>query len=229
SPQDYLVGNNYAPHFLKEFDERVRWEIYSEFGFNSKIGRTLEKTGASSVYFDKEKLANTWEHLSEWIAANDVSGTINKEDTIRLTNLILHRARNRGAIDHPYLSKFRTERFSLWDLNWQRDGRHFLNPKFSKRSRFPKLLTNQQSRDNLLDTTRARTSNWFHSYFQKSFPQASVTVDFVNEFFEQWTQALLSVGILNRAAAGDQASYSILPEAIWVHKNIKVYNCDVCE
>lgn len=229
SPQDYLVGKNYAPHFLKEFDERVRWEIYSEFGFNSKIGRTLEKTGASSVYFDKEKLTNTWEHLSEWIAANDVSGTINKEDTIRLTNLILHRARNRGAIDHPYLSKFRTEQFSLWDLNWQRDGRHFLNPKFSKRSRFPKLLTNQQSRDNLLDTTRARTSNWFHSYFQKSFPQASVTVDFVNEFFEQWTQALLSVGILNRAAAGDQANYSILPEAIWVHKNIKVYNCDVCE
>lgn len=229
SPKDYLVGKNYAPHFLKEFDERVRWEIYSEFGFNSKIGRTLEKTGASSVYFDKEKLANTWDKIAEWIAVNDVSGTINKEDTIRLTNLILHRARNRGAIDHPYLSKFRKDRLSLWDLNWQRDNRHFLNPKFGTRSRFPKLLTNQQSRDNLLDTTRAKTSNWFHSYFQKSFPQAAVTVDFVNEFFEQWTQALLAVGILNSATSGDHQNYGISPEAIWVHKNIKVYNCDVCE
>lgn len=229
SPKDYLVGKNYAPHFLKEFDERVRWEIYAEFGFNSKIGRTLEKTGASSVYFDKEKLTNTWNQLSEWIAANDVSGTINKEDTIRLTNLILHRARNRGAIDHPYLSKFRNDRLSLWDLNWQKDNRHFLNPKFGPRARFPKLLTNQQSRDNLLDTTRARTSNWFHSYFQKSFPQAAVTVDFVNEFFEQWTQVLLSVGILNSTTCGDQQNYGISPEAIWVHKNIKVYNCDVCE
>lgn len=229
SPKDYLVGDNYAPHFLKEFDERVRWEIYSEFGFNSKIGRTLEKTGASSVYFDKEKLDHTWDQLSGWISTNDVSNTITKEATIRLTNLILHRARNRGAVDHHYLSKFRNDRFSLWDLNWQKDGRHFLNPNFGPRARFPKLLTNQQSRDNLLDTTRARTSNWFHSYFKKSFPQAAVTVDFVNEFFEQWTQALVSVGILNSATAGDQQNYSIVPEAIWVHKNIKVYNCDVCE
>ena len=229
SPKDYLVGENYAPHFLKEFDERVRWEIYSEFGFNSKIGRTLEKTGASSVYFDKEKLDHAWDQLSGWISANDVSNTINKEDTIRFTNLILHRARNRGAVDHRYLSKFRNDRFSLWDLNWQKDGRHFLNPKFGPRARFPKLLTNQQSRDNLLDSTRARTSNWFHSYFQKSFPQAAVTVDFVNEFFEQWTSALVSVGILNSATAGDQQNYSIVAEAIWVHKNIKVYNCDVCE
>lgn len=229
SPKDFLLGTKYAPHFLKEFDCRIQWEIYSEFGFNSKIGRTLEKTGASSVYFDKEKLHKTWDEVAYWITQNDVSGTIDRDAFIKLTNLILHRARNRGAIDHLYLSKFRKEKLSLWDLNWQKDGRHFLNPKFGTRSRFPKLLTNQQSRENLLDTTRAKTSNWFHTYFLKSFPQAAATVDFVNEFFEQWTQALLKVGILNEATAGDQQNFSIAPDAIWIHKNIKLYHCDVCE
>lgn len=229
SPKDYLLGTKYTPHFLKEFDCRVQWEIYAEFGFNSKIGRTLEKTGASSVYFDKEKLSKTWDEVAVWITENDVSGTIDKNSFIKLTNLILHRARNRGAIDHLYLSKFRKEKLSLWDLNWQNDSHHFLNPKFGTRSRFPKLLTNQQSRDNLLDTTRAKTSNWFHTYFQKSFPQSAVTVEFVNEFFEQWTQALLSVGIFNMVHAGDQQNYCIAPDAIWIHKNIKVYHCDVCE
>src|SRR5690606_16466588 len=145
----------YAAHFLKEFDERVRWEIYSEFGYNSKIGRTLEKTGASSVHFDKELLESSWNQMVEWIIENDVSGSLNKENFIRFTNLVLHRSMYRGAIDHPYLLKYRKEKLSIWDLNWQRDGRHFLNPKFHPRTRSPKLLTNQHTRENLLDTTRA--------------------------------------------------------------------------
>ena len=229
SPKDYVQGNGYAPHFLKEFDDRIRWEIYSEFGFNSKIGRTLEKTGASSVFFEPKKLQQAVDSLAEWLQNNDMSGTIQNEQLLRFSNLILHRMRSRGAVDHGYLSKYRSDKLSLWDLNWQRDGRHFLNPKFGTRSRFPKLLSNQSSRDNLLDTTRARTSNWFHSYFSKSFPGAAVTVDFVNEFFEQWTQALLAAKILNVTHAGDLHNYAIEPSAIWVHKNIRKYQCDTCE
>lgn len=229
SPKDYLLGNQYAPHFLKEFDKRIRWEIYSEFGFNSKIGRTLEKTGASSVSFDKAKLENSWENIRDWISENDVSRTINKDEFLKFTNLILHRFRNRGGINHDYLSKFRSERLSLWDLNWMRDNRHFLNPYFHQRARFPKLLTNQSSRDNLLDTTNARTSNWFHAYFLKTFIQASPTTEFINEFFEQWTSALLKSEILDKEIADGNENYAIVPEAIWVHRNIKVYRCDICE
>lgn len=229
SPKDYLLGNQYAPHFLQEFDTRICWEIYSEFGFNSKIGRTLEKTGTSSVSFDKEKLEKSWDFISDWISENDVSGTLNKEDFLRFTNLILHRFRNRGGIDHRYLYKFRSERLSLWDLNWMRDSRHFLNPKFSPRARFPKLLTNHSSRENLLDTTHARNSNWFHSYFQKTFLLATPTTEFINEFFEQWTAALQKSEILNKVLCDGQENFAIVPEAIWVHPNIKVYRCDVCE
>lgn len=229
SPRDYVQGKTYASHFLNEFDERIRWEIYSEFGFNSKIGRTLEKTGASSVFFDAERLAQAVGSFTQWLEHNDVSRTIHQDDLLRFTNLILHRMRNRGAVDHVFLSKFREEKPEINTLNWNYDGRHFLNPKFGPRSRFPKLLSNQSSRDNLLDTTRARTSNWFHSYFAKSFPMAAVTLDFVNEFFEQWTQALLSAQVFNTSNAGDLHNYAIEPSVIWVHKNIRRYQCDVCE
>ena len=229
SPKDFLLADKYAPHFLKEFDERLRWEIYSEFGYNSKIGRTLEKTGASSTYFDKELLEQTWDHIKDWISVNDTSATLDKASFIRFTNLILHRTRNRGAIDHVYLSKYRKEKLSVWDLNWQKDSRHFLNPRFHPRTRFPKLITNQQSRDNLLDTTRAKTTNWFHAYFYKSFNLAAVTTDFVNEFYEQWTKVLVQVGLLNKETAGDHENYCIVPGTIWIHKNIKTYVCNTCE
>lgn len=229
SPKDFLTNNMYADHFLKEFDSRVQWELYSEFGFNSRIGRTLEKTGASSVYFDPELLNKVWGEIVDWITENDVSGSIDQPTFIRFTNLILHRSRSRGAIDHGFLSKFRTDKLSLWDLNWQKDSRHFLNPKFGTRSRFPKLLTNQQSRDNLLDTTRAKTTNWFHVYFRKSFKETALTNDFVNEFYEEWTQSLVKVGILNQAKAGDHDNFSIEPSAIFVMKNVKEYRCNQCE
>lgn len=229
SPQDYWKGNQYYPHFLKEFDTRIQWEVFAEFGFNSRIGRTLEKTGASSVYFDPERLAQTLELLSGWLQQNDVSGSINSQALLRFTNLVLHRARNRGAIDHVFLKKFREEKLSLWDLNWQKDNRHFLNPKFSARSRLPKLLTNADSRSNLLDTTRAKNTNWFHAYFRKSFLQASSEPNFINEFYDQWTQALVKASLLNPVKADDQHNYAINSDALWVKKNVKEYRCSTCE
>lgn len=234
SPRDYIVSSGdatyYAPHFIEELDERVRWEIYSEFGFSSRIGRTLEKTGASSTYFDTSLLNAAWDKMKEWIEQNDVSRTIRKEVFIRFTNLVLHRVRTRGGIDHAYYSKFRSEKLSLWDLNWQRDNRHFLNPSYHpNRSRFPKLLTTQGSRDNLLDTTTARNSNWFHDYFIQTFMQASVTTDFVNEFYEQWTAALTDVGILNQEMASDHKTYAINADAVWVAKHVNEFACSKCE
>ncbi len=65
--------------FLKELDQRVRWEIYSEFGFTSRVGRTLEKTGASSAYFDTSLLHAAWDEMMEWIEHNDVSRSIKEK------------------------------------------------------------------------------------------------------------------------------------------------------
>lgn len=229
SPKDYSKNGKYYDYFLKEFDARIQWEIYSEFGFNSLIGRTLEKTGASSVFFDPSRLDKAWEHMKEWLSENDVSQSIKKEEWSRFTNLILHRSRQRGAIDHNYLSKFRAERLSLWDLNWQKDTRHFLNPKFGTRSRLPKLITHQDSKGNLLDTTKTKTTNWFHTYFRKTFIQSSVESNWINEFFEQWTDALVQAKITNSQKAGEQESFAIEPDAIWVKKNVTEFHCNICD
>ena len=229
TPKDYLQGNKYQDHFLKEFDIRIRWEIYSEFGFNSLIGRTLEKTGASSIYFDPDRLAKAWNAMESWIAENDVSQTIKRDDWLRFTNLILHRSRQRGAVDHEYLSKFREENLNLWDLNWQNDLRHFLNPIFGTRSRLPKLLTLHESRGNLLDTTRTKKLNWFHAYFKKTFIQSAVEPNFINEFYEQWMRALLKGKLINSKKAGDLENFAIDPSAIWVKKNVQEYHCSKCD
>lgn len=228
SPENYRQGDGYTSHFVEEFDKRVEWELYSEFGFRSLLGRTLEKTGTSAVSFDKECLENAWQTIQAWILENDVSNTMNKESWIRFTTLVLHRSRSRGAVAHEYLNKFREGRYKLWDLNWMKDTRHFLNPTYGGKARLPKLLTNGNHFSGLLDTTNARTTNWFHAYFIKSFPQASNLKDFINDFYEEWLNALNFSGILDKVMGDLQDTFAINPEVIWVQKEVKNFECDTC-
>lgn len=228
SPESYYNNGTYKDSFLKEFDTRLRWEIYSEFGFNSIIGRTLEKTGTSAACFDDSKLTEVWSAMKVWLEVNDVSQTIEKNDFINFAHLLLHRVRSRGAIDHSYLNKFRTAGFSLWDLNWMRDTRHFLNPYFGPRSRLPKLLTSGDRRKGLLDSTTTDKQNWFHVYFIKTFKMASTNTSFINDFYEELLKKLAKAGVLKGEKAGDQYSYTINPEAILINKNVDVYECSKC-
>ena len=104
-------------------------ELYSEFSYNAQIGRTLEKTSSSAVSFPDEVLENVWEHMETWLKANEPSGTIDKKSFLLFLELLLHRVRIRGAVSHSFLSKFRNGDLKLWDLNWNQDGRHFLNKR----------------------------------------------------------------------------------------------------
>lgn len=229
SPRDYLVNGKYLSAFQKEFDHRVRWEVYSEFGFNSLIGRTLEKTGASGVFFDKTKISEIWPRIESWLISNEVSQTIKREDFDRFLTLLLHRIRSRGAISHVFLDKYREGDLKLWDLNWNKDNRHFLNKRFHPSQRIPKLLTYEKESRGLLDTTYSQSNNWFHTYFKKCFQLAGNHPDFLNEFFEELIRHLEDVGILNRKTAGQKTNFAIDAKSLRVSKNVKTLYCDTCE
>lgn len=229
SPKDYSDNGNYSPAFQKEFDQRVRWEIYAEFGYNSLIGRTLEKTGSSGVFFDKALVVKVWEKVHPWLEENEVAQTIQKEGFDRFIALVLHRVRSRGGINHVFFDKFREKNLSLYDLNWIKDKRHFLNKRFHPRNRLPKLLSYEKETRGILDSTFAQNNNWFHSYFKKSFPMTANHTDFLNEFYTEVVIAMESSGILERKSAGNQVNFAINPESLRVSENVRTVRCDKCE
>jgi len=229
SPKDYFENGKYSAAFQKEFDHRIRWEVFSEFGYNSLIGRTLEKTGSSGIFFDKSAIANVWSIISPWLFTNDVSQTIIEEDFIRFVTLLLHRIRTRGAVSHVFFDKFRENDLRLWDLNWNKDKRHFLNKRFHPAQRLPKLLSFEQDSRGLLDSTFAQNINWFHSYFKKTFQSTNNHPDFLNEFFRELILAMENSGILNKKVAGSKVNFAINPEILKVSKNVKTMRCDKCE
>lgn len=114
---DYRVAADaFQDKFIEGLDQRISWEIASEFGFNARIGRTLEKSGASATYFDRERLIEVYEGMQAWLRDNKL-GTLTRDHFIKFLNGVLHRIRMRGAVDHPFLRSFREDRSDLFHLN----------------------------------------------------------------------------------------------------------------
>ena len=221
------VSHKFTTAFCNEFDFRVSWEIASEFGFNAGIGRTLEKTGASAILFPEEKLKEIYSELKPWLDTNNL-GIIPETDFPAFISGMLHRMRIRGGIDHPYLEKYRKEGLKLWDLNWMRDNRHFLNRMYHPKSRFPKLVTSAHHARGLLDTTNTQTANWFHAYFKKSFILVPSYPQILNDFYEKLFVQLCAGGILNEFSEGADHNYSLTPASIFVQNKVKHLGCSEC-
>ncbi|MBC8343891.1 MAG: DUF1998 domain-containing protein, partial [Bacteroidetes bacterium] len=228
--EDYRIPTTkkFSSVFEKEFDVRMSWEVISEFGYNAKIGRTLEKTGASAVSFNERLFEEVFELMKKWMGEN-LLDSIDKPSFICFLNGILHRMRMRGAIDHEYLTKFRSRDLNWkWDLNWMRDDRHFLNKMFGQFTRFPKLVCNYMHSRNILDTTFARQTNWFHAYFKKSFSLAPDNPALINDFFELLFEKLADKQLLNSVKSNEGNNFAILPEQLFVSKHSSRYQCSSC-
>lgn len=225
---DYRVNGQFTAQFKREFDLRMKWEIISEFGYNALIGRTLEKSEASAVKFDELKMQMAYSEMKDWIESNIPNAIEEEEQFLHFLNGILHRIRVRGGIDHEYMVKFRELNQELREINWWQDNRHFLNRNFGSRSRLPKLITNIPHHKGMLDTTHSMSVSWFRRYFAKSFKLASDYPAIVNDFYSQLLDKLVQVGLMNKVGSDNKFNYAIIPDAIFVENEVKIYECDEC-
>lgn len=214
-------------YFQREFDLRVHWEITSEFGYNALIGRTLEKSGSSAVSFNTDQLTASFKLLKEWLDHNSL-GHIGEQEFLLFLTGMLHRIRIRGGVDHPFMAKFRSGTLHYRELNWTDDQRHFLNPGFSTKGRFPKFIVGIPNLKGVSDSTYTLQNNWFHRYFKKSFPTASSYSALVNEFFQQLLEVLVECKIINKKGNGDHVNYAIDPSALWIENKVITRVCGTC-
>lgn len=232
--RNYREGSGYMNSFKKEFDIRVDWEIVSEFGLTSQLGRTLEKTGSSAVFFKSEDIQRVYDLMKDFLNENRLEYVAKDEQGFRhFVYGILQRMRRRGAIDHPYFDKYRNESLTLWALNWKKDKRHFLNRRFGRGVRFPKLIgvTYLDKNSDMLDMAalRREKANWFTNYFEKYFGQhIEQNVTLYNDFIRELFIKMEEVGLVNMATQGG-GNYVINPDHIWVSKEVKHIKCCNCQ
>lgn len=224
--------------FLDEFDNRMTWEITSEFGYNSSIGRTLEKTETSATYFHKEDLEQLYDEMLPWLKENNRLEVIEengKEKFLVFANALLHRIRTRGGIDHPYLSWYR-EDLNRYHLSWFDSKSHFLNRIFGKKTRAPRAvcttqISAQASGDSTWRKDERTPINWFHAYYIISLLGDTVyeySCSVTNDFFVKLFEAMESLGLLSGHRMSNGVNYLINPSHLYVSQNVKHYRCGVC-
>lgn len=219
--------------FLEEFNNRIGWEIYSEFGHNAIIGRTLEKTGSSATFFDNAKLQAAFTQIKPWLEANALSN-ISKEEFLHFIIIFLHRLRIRGGVDHIYLNKFRTGR-SNWYL-LRRDPKRNLNQQFflmrnfGSSTRLPKFITDQTNTYGVFDlTSRTTATNWFHTYFTKSFTWVdAANIDLINDFYTILLDTLEQLNLLNSKDAQGIRNFALKSDELYIHNDVRIFECKEC-
>lgn len=231
-------GTDFMETFKREFDLRVDWEICSEFGYMSQIGRTLEKMGSSATFFKRDDIADVFETMVPWLEDNNLAYlTKQKQRVMSFINAILHRIRMRGGVDHEFLRAYRTEKLTLWNLKWtRREHEHFLNKQFTH-NRVPRMIGYQHAKGKeILDTTSIRggRKNWFYTYFVKALVLGAGEMmlpaeEVINDFYKELLETLCSKNILNKSQAGDLFNYAIRPEALWVEASVKHIRCSHCQ
>lgn len=216
--------------FNEEFNNRIRWEIASEFGYNAIIGRTLEKTGSSSAFFNPEALKEVFREIKPWLNSNSLEG-IQEQEFLQFLIVFLQRLRIRGGVDHLYLHKFRTGKSSYYQITQGVNKQHFLMRNFGKNTRLPKLITDQTNSYGVFDlTTLTRGNNWFHSYFTKTFLLASSNIDLINDFYTKLLEVLVlpSIALLDCKDALGIRNYSLHSKSLFINKNTAIFECDTC-
>ncbi len=232
--KNYREGSGFMEIFKKEFDIRVDWEIVSEFGLTSQLGRTLEKTGTSATFFKSEDIRKVYDGMKDFLQTNNLEEVADDETKFcHYVYGMLQRMRQHGAVDHPYLYKFRNEKLTQWALNWKSGGEHFLNKKFGSGIRFPKLLgvTFQDQKVDMLDMAvlRSEKPNWYSNYFSRYFNKSiENNMTLFNDFMRTLLKTMEEVGLVNYAPQGG-GNYALKADHIWVSKNVKHIKCCDCQ
>ncbi|MFK7946620.1 MAG: DEAD/DEAH box helicase, partial [Saprospiraceae bacterium] len=223
--------------FLTEFNRRLSWNIFAEFGYNAIIGRTLEKTGSAGAFFETEVFTDVYKKLKTWFIEQKIPALKLPNEALftQFLTVFLHRMRIRGAIEHPYLEVYRTDKSGYFSLTVRRNPQYFMMRNFGKKTRLPKLLTDQRFRkggmvQTAFDVTERESAlNWFHAYFLKYFEWLTQEdKNLINDFYTQLLTELEAVGILDKKVSTGLRNYALSPKIVKIGQDAALFNCNTC-
>ena len=212
---------------LKNVDDRIGWEIVSEYGFQARIGRTLEKTSSSVVYLDQGKLAAAIEQMLEPIRneigslRNLAQGQLEKF----ILGLIVH-LKNQGGIYQPHLSGYLESFGTSFLLN-----RQLWMPNFGPQSRTPTFLTTKKkSRFDQVYSNSPTHRTWYQRWAEKCFLALSpVILSSSREIYDLVLKTLVAEGILEEKVSRNEMVWGIKPDALRVSVKVQQFRCKQCE
>jgi DEAD/DEAH box helicase domain-containing protein len=211
---------------LKEcVDDRIGWEIFSEYGYRARIGRTLEKSTVSSAYPVPEYIDNAVNEIQETIR-NEV-GIFREIDSNRFKSFILGlimRLKLLGGIYHRGLETYIHGNGNVYPLN-----RIPYMPFFGERA--PAFLTNKRKgRFDTLYSAQNRANTWNENWFYKCFSDIPLVDKYCEAVYKVVLKKLEEKNILRSTTTKykDQIVWGIIPESLQITTNVTQMCCMQC-
>jgi DEAD/DEAH box helicase domain-containing protein len=234
-----LPGNS---RLLEDILKRIDWHIWAEYTFNSRIGRTLEKSASSMLaprldLFEAaldEILLHLPEQLGEF---RDIPGNKLRQTLAPFLFAFLSELRRRGAVFHPHLDEYIQGDGEPFLLGKRKPNSGFQpwRPPFSSAGRRPAFLTPLAKHNTFLPLFGAKS--WFEQHFNKSFsPIHALAPSLAAAFYQSvFLPTLERIGLLGRKATSKSdasrqthAVWGIPRDAFEVSLKITHLRCDTC-
>lgn len=230
SDYDYMKKKGQLPadSELKELvDKRISWEIFSEYGYRSRIGRTLEKSSVSTVFPRVELVDKTAKELAE-VVQNEIGAF--RDTTIDqyvkfICGLIMH-LKTKGGVSHSALDEYINENGNSYLLNrqsfmpsfWDR-APVFLTSRKRGKSRFETILSNQ-----------GRQATWYEKWLFKLFGTDQAFIkNYAEDFYKIALSKLEANGFLDKYAINnEQFTWGLKPDHLELTLKVAQLRCDKC-
>jgi DEAD/DEAH box helicase domain-containing protein len=213
-----------TPKIMGPLKRRLSWEVAMEFGFNARVGRTLDKVRCSTARLDEERLKGTLDklHTSLTNEFTQLSGLT----PARLRHFIvglLTRTKTRGGVSHELLLGYAGQQGKRYFLS--KDVSPLLSP-FGQHSRLPRFLSdlpNELVFDSAITTGNRR--NWYSDWAKKCLLD-DLDGQTCNDIYRHVLPVLVGGGLLEKIGTGNQHAYSIPQEALFVTRHVAQVRSD---
>jgi len=234
--QDYaeLRNNGKLPdgsNLLDLLRRRLDWEIWSEYTVDCRIGRTLEKTGCSTLKVRAGVLEPALERLLP-VLLNEMGGLrdLDAAGLARFVDGVVLNLKNKGGVEQAEMGLFLESRGNYYHLDKQK-GRYPHRPNVSPASRLPVFLTNHPGStfQAMLRTSPASRQSWHENWLLKCFGGLdSRVVDCAGEIYQRTIQALVDAGVFFERQARGGLVWGLRRDIFDVTGEVRQLRCERC-
>ncbi|QDU69651.1 DEAD/DEAH box helicase [Engelhardtia mirabilis] len=211
---------------------RLSWDLVLEFGHRARLGRTLERTGCSTVRLDPARFESCLDQLALDVTERGLGdGLFAELDRSALAHFLwglFDRTRLRGGVMHPFLGAFAREGGGWFHLTRRRNP--LISP-FGKFSRLPRLLTDTKGgSDSTFDLVpgEGRHRTWFRDWAERALGLPA-DADSVRELYRFALDRALGAGLLvDTVQKRGGRAFGLKPDALELVRDPVTLACDTC-
>ena len=203
---------------------RIDWEIWSEYTLDARIGRTLEKTGCSTVEVVPSLFKIVEERLRE-VLRNEFGGLRDLQSATLATFLegFVQQLKNKGGVSHPDLDRYIAEKGNWFLLGNRAGGLH--RPAVGKSARAPVFLASETAGSFATMGPKSWHDSWLTKCLAPVDPNAS---KFRADIYRFVLRELVAGGLLFEKLVGYTHIWGLNAAALLITTEVIQLRCDLC-